>query len=313
MKLDLDTGIKELATILSSGNLSIFVGSGISIDSDLPSWDGLLKEFIKMAGELKITDKRNKLELNNILKNATESLDSDERIHDPIRIATVIKNKISECDLKNQPLAQQKYKGWLAEVFGGKIFNEKHKLIVDTDYPFILTSNYDLLLEDAAYESGHDQLSVNSYTYEDELKIMSSIHNGKECIIHVHGQINDIDIDKLIFTKEDYNKIILKEKPGFSFALRMLFTRYSTLFVGYGASDPHLEEIMEEISEYFPPNGIDNAEFPLPKSYLVVKRDKADLIFEKWKDRVRTNIIVIDDFSDYIKLLKTLKNTKTRK
>lgn len=134
---------------------------------------------------------------------------------------------------------------------------------------------------------------------------MSSIHLSKECVIHVHGAVHQLDIDDLIFTKEDYNKLILKHFSGFSFALRALFTRYSTLFVGYGASDPHLEEVMEEVADYFPTEDMDK--FPLPVSYLVTRRDKADCIFEKWKGRVRTSLIVVDDYDGCLTLLKELQ------
>ena len=143
---------------------------------------------------------------------------------------------------------------------------------------------------------------------------MSSIHNRNECIIHVHGAatgtLSGLSIDELIFTKEDYNKMILKKYSGFSFALRMLFTRYSTLFIGYGASDPHLEEILEEVTDYFPIDADDI--YPLPMSYLIVKEDKVDSILSRWKERVRTKIISIKDYSENNNILDALYKIRPR-
>jgi hypothetical protein len=194
-------------------------------------------------------------------------------------------------------------------MFNQKTPNILHSLIVKTSYPFILTSNYDTLFEDAAYTEGFNDLASSIYTYKDQLEIMSAIYNNKQCIIHIHGTATTLNIDELIFTKEDYNKIILKKYEGFSFALRILFTRYSTLFLGYGASDPHLEEVLEELAEFFP---LEDKTFTLPESYLVTMRDKADSIMEAYKNRVRTNLIVIDDFSQYQDLLSHLQNKNPR-
>jgi len=298
-----------LSGIIKKGELIILAGSGISVNSDLPNWDGLLDSFLAMAKSLSLPKGNEKTELDKIINDA-EKRKKKNRL-EPIKTATVLKNKIKECKLEeNYRLAYSEYESWVTREFKDRIPNEYHDLIVQTNYPFILTTNYDLLLEQAAHNFGFEKLANNTYTFKDELKIMSSIQNSIPSIIHVHGSTSDLSIDELIFTKEDYNKLIQKRFPGFSFALRMLFTRYSTLYVGYGASDPHLEEVIEEISEYFPPDKDDK--YKLPESYLVILKSKVDSILEKWKDRVRTNIIAIDDYQQCEELLLHLKKISPR-
>lgn len=312
MKHELSEAIPILTHLLKEDNLILFAGSGISRNSDIPDWDGLLKSFIDMAESLPITDKKNEKELKKIVEDSRLSF-SKGISNNAIRIATVLKNKILECDInKNEnKLAKSKYLSWVTNTFANKTPNINHHAIVNTKYPFILTTNYDLLFEEAAARDGINSLLENTYTFKQELEIMSAIHKKVQSIIHIHGSIENLSINELIFTKEDYNNIILKEYGGFSFALRMLFTRYSTLFVGYGASDPHLEEIPEELTHFFPL--VDDTKYPLPHSYLVTKRDKADSVLEKWKDRVRTDLIVIDDFKQYDELLEQLKKEVPRK
>ncbi|GAB2763234.1 SIR2 family protein [Rhabdobacter roseus] len=307
MKMELDQGIKELSELIQKNNLVIFAGSGVSVDSGLPSWDNLLLNFMEMAKDLPLSS-RDKKDLTELIDDAQKQ--HNENKFDPIKVATVIKDKIRGCNLNEYPLASAKYQYWLSSVFMNKKPNSNHDLIVQTNYPCILTSNYDLLFEEAANNNNFQDLAERTYSYTDELKIMSSIYSSTPCVIHVHGSIVNLSIDQIIFTKDDYNKLILKKYNGFAFALRMIFTRYSTLFVGYGASDPHLEEVMEEIADYFPLHGEDK--HPLPYSYLVVLRSKAGAILEKWKNRVRTNLILIDDYSQYNQLLSTLKNLKPR-
>jgi NAD-dependent SIR2 family protein deacetylase len=304
MKYELAEAYPILEDLLANNKLVLFAGSGISIDSGLPDWGGLIKEFITMVEQLSLVDEDDKNDLTVIVNDAKARITANR--FDPIQIATVLKKRLKDCEelYQNKYVAYQQYNSWVSRVFTDKDPNKKHDLIIKTNYPFILTSNYDNLFQKAAINNKFPQIEL--YTYKEQLEIMSAIHNGKPCIIHVHGTANTLNIDELIFTKEDYNKIILKKYEGFSFALRILFTRYSTLFVGYGASDPHLEEVLEELAEYFPleqPNV-----FILPQSFLVTLRDKADSIMEAYKDRVRTNLIIIDSYSQYDDLLTNLKN-----
>lgn len=309
MAYSLDEARSKLSEIINEGKLIILAGSGISVDSGLPDWDGLLDDFMQMAKNLSLPDGKDKNELHKIIEDAEERK-SQNRL-DPIQTATVLKNKIKQCKLNELPLAYSEYNSWITRRFiENKEPNENHELIVKTNYPFILTTNYDQLLGQAAKKFNFNNFLDSTYTFKNELKIMYSINTLKHSIIHVHGSISDLSIDELIFTKEDYNKLIFKSYPGFSFALRMLFTRYSTLFVGYGASDPHLEEVLEEISEYFPP--VNGYKYPLPESYLVIIRKKADTILEKWKERVGTNLVIIDDYSECTDLLRHLKNQSPR-
>lgn len=309
MKYEVNEVKPILEELLLKGRLNIFVGSGISIDSGIPTWNGLITEFLKMAKNIRFVDPNDKAKVEEIYAIA-EQRQKDSRFN-PIEIATVLKNTLKEATEISIPQSQayKAYNNWIGEVFGSKIANQKHKDIVATDYKYILTSNYDDLLQAAAFDMGYLPLSSHTYDYKSQTEIIRMVNNEESAIIHVHGLVNRLNIDELIFTKEDYNRMILKSYPGFSFALRMLFTRYSTLFVGYGASDPHLEEVLEELSEYFP---LVDSSFSLPENFLVTLRSKSDSILEKYKARVGTSLILIDDFADYNNLLIHLKNIKPR-
>lgn len=309
MKYEISDAVPILEGLLGEGRLNIFIGSGISIDSGIPSWNGLIDEFLNMAKNIRFVDPIDKAKVEQIY------IDAAQRQHDgrfsPIEIATVLKSTLKNAKEISIPQSQayMEYKNWIGKIFGSKTPNQKHKDIVSTDYKYILTSNYDDLLQAAAYDMNYLELSSQTFDYGSQTEIIRKVNNAESAIIHVHGMVNKLNIDDLIFTKEDYNRMILKQFPGFSFALRMLFTRYSTLFVGYGASDPHLEEVLEELSEYFP---LVDSSFALPENFLVTLRSKVDTIFERYKERIGTSLIIIDDFQDYNNLLTHLKNFKQR-
>lgn len=309
MKYELKEALPILEKLLIDNKLNIFVGSGISLDSGIPDWNGLICEFLEMAKKIRFVSVKDKNDIRAIFDNANQRK-KDNRFN-PIEIATVLKNRLKKCVELTIPHSQayKDYHNWIGSTFASKSSNSKHNAIVATNYPFILTSNYDSLLQASAYDLGYVDFSGKTYSFKNQSEILNAINNNESSMIHVHGIVNNLEIDELVFTKEDYNKIILKKYEGFSFALRMLFTRYSTLFVGYGASDPHLEEVLEELSEYFP---LTDDSFTLPESFLVTKREKADVILEKYKERVGTNLILIDDFKQYETLLEHLKNTKLR-
>ena len=59
---------------------------------------------------------------------------------------------------------------------------------------------------------------------------------------------------------------------------------YSMLMVGYGASDPHLEDVIEDINLSFGWFDSDDV-LDLPMYYLVIKKDKVSPIFDQLKNR----------------------------
>ena len=298
--LNLDEGIETLSNELKSERLIAFVGSGISVDSGLPTWDGFLDSFIEFCRKVKSDygpnpiDEIHKALPDELLANATE-----ERSKRPAHVALVLKDALTKAPENFRSNIERDFQKWFYRSFDRADPNKKHHQIVSTRYPYILTSNYDLLLEEAQKKIG-TPYSTLSLLSEKE-RVASALYLKQPAIIHVHGTYEDALFNKIIFTARDYIEIIKKAHPGSSFLLQSLFLNYSTVFFGYGASDPHLEDLMEELS-YF----LDfRKDATLPKNYLVVLKDKvaAGGIFEKYKSNIRTELIAIDSLKDYDTLL----------
>lgn len=295
--LDLTEGTAQLTELLKRDKLIIFAGSGMSVPSGLPTWEGFLEQFIAFCEELTENYKKHGID-----KIFTKNLFIDARKNKtryPGQVATVLKGKFKELPNRLHTNVKDEYMDWFTRCFGPFAPNPYHELIVKSKFPYILTSNYDLLFEAAAKSTGK---LYSSLSFHENTALAEALYIDDPAIIHIHGKYNNVRMDNVIFTSDDYFNIIKKRYPAFSFAMHSLLTRYSTLFVGYGASDPHLEDLVEEFAQYFDyKDGYD-----LPKNYLVLPKGKADLVKKEFKKKMGTSIILIDNYDDYNVLLTEL-------
>ncbi|HEX7772592.1 MAG TPA: hypothetical protein VF435_09230, partial [Pyrinomonadaceae bacterium] len=82
----------------------------------------------------------------------------------------------------------------------------------------------------------------------------------------------------------------------------------SILFVGYGGSDPHLEEIVNEL--YY--NLFKPGDEPLPEFFLLLKKDKVNEVLSRYKAKLRTTIIALDDYVQTPRFLEEISKEAPR-
>jgi SIR2-like domain len=304
MIIPLQEALEPLANLLREGRLIIFVGAGISLASDLPTWDGFLDKFIDFCNDLK-NRYPNNTEIVNIFNDLLIQSSRREKSSNQARVATVLKSRFQELSEPLRVNVEKDFQRWFFNLFNSAIPNEAHELIAQTNYPYILTSNYDTLIEEAYKKLGLIPLAAS---FHESRIIAESIYQRSNLILHIHGSYTDVLSNKIIFTSEDYTQIIKKDYPGFSFAIQSLFLTHSVLFVGYGGKDPHMEDLIEEFSYWF---GFHNGQ-ESSQNYLVTKNANVNIIMEKYKERVRTNLVTIDDYPDCDILLRYLKNACPR-
>ena len=300
MSISLEEAKIELEGLLATNKLCIFAGSGISVPapSCLPTWDQFVDKYIDICREVnEMADRTMKFE--EILADAPRY-----KTKSAVNTLTVLKDKIRYC--KKHGMSTTIYDDMMNELFMGREINEYHKTIVNTRYQYILTTNYDTLLDKAARLQKHYDLLKRSYSYKDLQKISEAIYTGEPAIIHIHGIATEVVLEDFILTADDYKQIRDKNK-GLRTLLNILFMNYSMLMVGYGASDPHLEDVIEDINLSFGWFNTDDI-LNLPMYYLVIKKDKVSPIFDQLKNRNRTRIIAVDKHEDALELLKYLQS-----
>lgn len=300
MSISVEEAKVELEQMLANNKLCLFAGSGISVPapSNLPTWDQFVDKYIDICREVnEMADRTMKFE--DILSDAPKY-----KMKSAINTLTVLKDKIRLC--KKHGMSTTIYDDMMNELFMGRETNEYHNTIVNTNYKYILTTNYDTLLDKAARSQKHYELLKRSYSYKDLQRISEAIYMGEPAIIHVHGIATEVVLEDFILTADDYKRIKDKNR-GLRTLLNILFMNYSMLMVGYGASDPHLEDVIEDINLSF--GWFDSEDIlNLPMYYLIIKKDKISPIFDQLKKRNRTRIIAVDEHEDALVLLKYLQS-----
>jgi hypothetical protein len=306
--LNLEQGITALKKELNERRLIVFVGSGMSISppSNLPDWDGFISGFIEHCQHIiELLPHKAKNQYETLIRDA-----ENRKAKDPIKVASVLKDFLRRLDQNNtlNINIEDSFKTWFIETFAGKSYNQNHKLISQINFPYILTSNYDMLIEKALSDSDFKTLALQTYTFTEADSIAASLFSKEFAIIHMHGKYQNVALDNIVFTSEDYTKMLRRSYPGFTMSMQNLFSNYSTLFIGYGGSDPHLEDLLEEHAFYL---NYSNSK-KLPQNYLVTLKSKTDTIYDIYQHKRRTEIISIDSFDEYNQLLQKLYESYPR-
>lgn len=293
--LEIEDAIQDLGALASKNKLIAFAGSGISAQppSNLPVWDEFVDRFLAFCEKVAAHAK------NPAFEHTVRTAKNSPHVA-PSHAATVLRNALSK--LKTDINIEDLFQDWFEGVFRAQP-NALHEYLVATNYAYLLTSNYDMLLEDAAKRLGIETLTLRSFSLHDAPHIANVIYSGEPAIIHVHGKLRHLGVKGIVLTHEDYIEV-RRKYPGFRFAFHSLLLRYSTLFVGYGASDPHLEDVFDELGHYLRD---DEGGLTLPRNYLVVLRKKATEVYKLFKAGFRTRLVVIDEFDDYKRLLAGFK------
>lgn len=294
MQLTMAEALPIMKNLLSERKLSIFAGSGISVDSKLPAWDGFIDKYIEICEDLNASLDPS-LQFTEIIADARASKDRDL-----ISTITALKDKVKEC--KDHGINTDFCDDELNALFYAAIPNEYHEYIVSTDYKHIITTNYDSLLEKAAKKLGYKALLTRSYSYTEQQNLSIAVYSGKTAIIHAHGKISDIKLDQFVLTKDDY-LAIMKHNPGFRLIINSIFLTNSVLFAGYGGSDPHFEDIISDLNMTL---NWDNCSADLPRCYIMLRKDKVTPIREFLNGKNRVDIITFDDYGQMKAFLKEL-------
>lgn len=196
---------------MKEDSLIMFVGSGISYNSGLPSWKELVDAF---ANELDISENKNY---------STDNLKIAQFYYDTF--------------------GQNQYMKKIEEIFSRKgsiVPNELHELIEKISPKHIITTNYDTLLEQQ-FEKG--LLKYNVVASDKDIPYVKS----KKYLIKMHG---DFTKKNIVLKEDDYLDYHLNF-PMISTLIQSLIMNHTLLFVGYSLSDSTFNSIFRLIQNTF--------------------------------------------------------------
>lgn len=197
----LEQDIRFLAEELEKGKLIVFVGAGVSKNSGLPDWKELIKDYAEYRGIKEFTSK--------------EYLTIPEEVFERYG------------SLKYYEIAEKR--------FSGKYFpNSIHRILKEMDLTYIITTNYDTLIED-------EIKNLQVVSKDEDLPYTSS----NRMLIKMHGDFKNKNI---VLKKSDYDNYE-KKFPLISTLIKGLFTTNTILFIGYSYNDVNVQQIMNWIKE----------------------------------------------------------------
>lgn len=204
---DIQHFIETYSQELISGSAAYFIGAGISIDSNLPDWSGLIEPFAKKIG---IDD----------LKGKDMPLMAQYVINEETGNRGPFINAISSKLRKN---------------FSPNVY---HEAISKTNLKTIWTTNYDNLIEKGFANT------VIDVKFNDEA-ISRDVPDTQVEIIKMHGCIFSSHRNDIVITQSDYEDFFFN-KPATAQRLRLDLLQKSFLFIGYGYGDPNIQNIITE-------------------------------------------------------------------
>ena len=225
---------QELLTAAREGTLIPLIGPGLSSQRGIPNWRDLSKRLLELA-----TDEKRPY-----IKGPEQS-----------RMKSLLNRKKFRVlsDVLRYRLPVSIYQSLLVEIFNPPPPKEEnleelyaiHQQIFRLNPPIILTTNYDLLLEDAYAHAYGKMASV--YTYSDigavRRAYAESRGDGRPIILKLHGSISDPS--EMIMMETNYQQL----SSGFSSFLANLFNYQNILIIGFSLSDRELISVMQTICE----------------------------------------------------------------
>ena len=204
-----DRFIKEVAKKLKNGMCDLFVGSGISAPSKLPTWSDFLTPFLD---------------------------DLDIQIKDGDDLPLLAQYVVNHNAGNRNIIAQA-----ICDTFGRDYpINNYHRILSSFPICTIWTTNYDKLLEKAFFDR-------RPRTIFSEETLLHPYEPQELEIIKLHGDA-EFAAKGIVLTKDDYNNF-LYDKPMLAQRLRETIINRSLLFIGYSYQDYNIQNIMVQASQ----------------------------------------------------------------
>jgi len=247
---------QELIDSIKENKCVLFVGAGLSSKVErangktLPNWEGLLKELLDYSVE-------------NMPYNSLSIADLEEMIGKG--------NYLMAAQELQLGVEKNEFNKFFKETFRDPKVSPSaaHKLLPQIPFRSIMTSNYDNLIE-GAYSLAHNGRIPITFTQEDLAKIASPLRQDDFYIFKIHGNIDRPET--IVLGSRDYQKLFFR-LPEYRQFIETLFSVYTFLFIGFGASDPDLDNVLDRLSSLF--------ERTIDKHFILLPKNKFNLTEKK--------------------------------
>lgn len=225
--------------LVNSGTAWAFLGAGVTADAGGATWSKLLDHTISALG-------------------LQEILERDTRFGEALR-----RSQYARCFSRVESHSDRtQLEAAVAECMGQTTNpGTLHSLLADWPFRGYITTNYDLLLEEALRRKGERGWIPIGNSRSETRKVAG---NPENVVWHIHGFVDtegDYEKSRLVLTEEDYDDLYLDEGPVIT-QLKGLLSHARILFVGLGFSDPEFDRVLKRVGKLTSPERPLQAFFP---------------------------------------------------
>jgi len=203
---------------LASGNVSAFVGAGLSVGAGLPGWYDLISELARRIDHDDLPPR--KWASGDVLIDASQYYINTQGMNNLVRF---LKDRLDTREI--QPTAA-------------------HRALTRLPISVVFTANYDDLLEQAYKETGRRvQVVVN----DTDIPFMRS-DPGSVNIIKLYGDLDQPET--IVLTRQQYETFFIL-RPQMVKLLETELGRSTMLYLGWSHSDPHFNFLFGELSAHY--------------------------------------------------------------
>lgn len=236
MSIDLSRIPNRLKEAAATGILVPLIGAGLSKQAktadkkEFPSWKELLAELKNDAVKHKHLDAEEGKQIDALFK-AGRYLMAAQALRDVLptdHLEDIITRRFTPPDAKP---------------------GEVHKWLFRLNTDIVLTTNYDMLIEDAfAVEFKKAPISCTFRHAPEVQRSLQSFRRGKDrpLIFKLHGCVGSVS--DAVLSELDYRTLLYRE-PGYKMVLSAIFVTRVVLMLGFSFSDPELVLLTESLRE----------------------------------------------------------------
>ncbi len=231
--------LRELQDEYKKGKITLFLGAGVSMAANMPSWDALITNFFIE----RLKDERG-AEVNGCVLEKLTRLASMNSENSPL-MQTRFMEQNMEPEKFFELLTSAIYQR--PENLENSLFNSLTGLIRNKNKIYIreiVTYNFDDLLERKLDEK---DIYCESYDGPSPRKDENSVN-----IYHVHGKIkktvepdDDITTDNIVFSEEQYHNIYTDTYHWSNIKQIDMLREHPCLFIGCSLSDPNTRRLLD--------------------------------------------------------------------
>lgn len=272
MAFDAELIPKNLIDQYNKKHCGLLVGAGASAGAGMPLWNNFLEKLTQAALDNKTIGEERAAEYTKLIGDhkflpAASGLKED--------LGPYFDDLVTEIFVRSKP--EQ---------------TDLHKAFLKLEHlQFVLTTNYDTLLERAWREKDPD---VSVCTYKNTGEVRRGLSAREFFILKAHGDASRVG-DGIILTEKDYRQVLFKE-PAYQNMLATMFSMYTIVFVGASMNDPEIGLMLNYIASTFTGSAG-------PTHYAALTKEQiTEIEQDRWFKDFNVKVIPVSSDNEYQEL-----------